>query len=355
MPPVDHPSPPGAGTRATKGGKNTNKKKFDPDSELSGAVGCLTPAFFLHLAGTALVLTPLSWGGAGALLSGIATVVVFVATIGPDFHKFQAGTRAYANAHRMAMTLALYGLVTFAASLVVLAMRDGIGALWNALFSAAVMFLGLVVRGHLVGARRLVPPVAAGILTVVIPLLLVADALAFMTYPGVANAALILSLAAIVFWLICTACNRFRTPARLVALLTIAQLVFLPINNHQRSASLVWLTLTGEKETCRLLKGPQTRTFDRYHDDYDYYLCSREVLTVDRREGRLPDTRPGHEVMVHDRTRWSTALLRPEDMKASTAAPWLVNLGVIVVLLGAVLVIAVARRGTPDPRPRQRS
>ncbi|XVQ12141.1 hypothetical protein ACQP1W_06055 [Spirillospora sp. CA-255316] len=348
MPPADHARPAGPGrTAADPQPKNKNqnkskKKKFDPDAEISGALGCLTPAFFAHVLGTALVLSPLSWGGAGAVLSGLGAFVVFIATVGADFNKFKAGTNAHAKARRLAWFLIWYGLATFAASLAVVCVRESEGAVWNSIFCVALPFGGLLVRGTLLGAKRAVAPAPAGVLTLVIPLLLVLDAVAFMSYPGVSMAAVVLSLSAIAFLIVCMACNGFRTPVVLNAVLVGVLLLFLPTSNHQRSASALWLSFTGEKQTCRLLANPPERRYS-FGDGYDYYHCPGEVLRVDRR-GVFASTTSADEVMVRDGTRWTTAFLRPGDVKMSTATVWLVHFGAILVLLGAVLVIALFRR-----------
>ncbi|MFC5747114.1 hypothetical protein [Actinomadura rugatobispora] len=332
MPPAGHAQP-------------TGRKKFDPDAELSGSFGCLTPAFFAHVLGTALVLSPLSWGGAGAVLSGLAACGVFVATIGVSFEKFTPGTTAYRKARRLARFLIWYGLATFAASLAVLCVRDGEGAVWNSVFSVAVSFGGLWVRGSLLGRRRMVAPPLADALTLVLPLLMVLNAVAFMTYPGVTKTAVILTLSALALLVVCMACNRYRTPVLLNLALVIVLLIFLATNNHHRSASALWLTFTGEKQTCRLLVNPHRNTYG-YSDDHDYYLCPGEVLSVDRRSVFAP-TAPADEVMVRDGTRWTTALLKPSEVKASTAALWFVHLGIIVAMLAVILVIALVRRGRP--------
>jgi hypothetical protein len=322
-----------------------NRKKFDPDAELSGALGCLTPAFFAHVLGTALVLSPLGWGGAGAVLSGLGAFVVFIATVGADFNKFKAGTNAYKRARRLAWFLIWYGLATFAASLAVVCVRESEGAVWNSVFCVALPFGGLLVRGTLMGAKRTVAPPLAAVLTVLIPLLLVLNAVAFMSYPGVTYAAVILSLSAIAFLIVCMACNGFRTPVLLGVVFVCVLLLFLPTSNHQRSASALWLSFTGEKQTCRLLVNPPERRYS-FSDDYDYYVCPGEMLRVDSRSV-FARTTPADEVMVRDGTRWTTAFLRPGEVKLSTATLWLVHFGAIIVLLGAILVVALFRRGTP--------
>ncbi|GAA2450972.1 hypothetical protein GCM10010191_81270 [Actinomadura vinacea] len=344
MPPADQAKPSGADTSATRAKKK--KKGFDADAELSTAYGCLAPSFFAHVLGTVFVLSPLEWSGVGATLSALGALVVFMAVVGSDFQKFKPGAAAFTKARRLASFLVWYGIATFGWSLGVLCVRDSEGSLWNAIFSAGITGGGLYMRGSLMGSNRAIAPPLANVLTLVIPVLLAGNAVAFMTYPGVTRAAVVLSLAVLGLLIVCLTCNTYRTPALLnIALVAIA-LLFFATNNNDRSSRAVWLTIAGEQQTCRLIPDKWESGGFNALSKTDYYLCPGEVL-----EHEATTRNPAHPTdvrMVWDRTRWTTAILKPGEVNAGTAALWLVHLGVVVVLLAAVLGFALVRRGTPS-------
>ncbi|MFF5258780.1 hypothetical protein ACFY4C_07525 [Actinomadura viridis] len=327
MPPATTPGP------AT----NSRNKKPNPDEQMSGAWGCLAPAFFLHVLGTAFVLTPLNWSAAGLTMNGIGALLAFVSVGGVGFQRFPRDSRAYKKARLAASLLIWYGLAAFAASLAVLVGDERGSTLTCAVFSVVLPLCGVWVRGSLMGRNRMIPPRLANVLTVLVPLLLVADGVAYMTYPGVTMAAILLSLTAIAFLAVSMACNTYRTPILLNGALLVVAVAFLLTGAHRPSTNAIWLGITGEPVTCRFL------AVEREPDSASYtYLCPGEVLTYTAPSSDLG--RPEGDRLVRDGTRLTTALLDPGQVTARNAALWIVHFGAIVVLLLSVLLLALRPR-----------
>ncbi|GAA3982228.1 hypothetical protein GCM10023085_75600 [Actinomadura viridis] len=304
---------------------------------MSGAWGCLAPAFFLHVLGTAFVLTPLHWTAAGLTMNGIGALLAFVSVGGVGFQRFKQGSKAYGKARLTASLLIWYGLAAFAASLAVLAGDERGSTLTCAVFGAVLPLCGIWVRGSLMGRNRMIPPRLANVLTVLIPLLLVADGVAYMTYPGVTMAAIVLSLVAIAFLAMSMACNTYRTPLLLNGALLVVALAFLLTGAHRPSTGALWLGITGEPVTCRFLAA------ERAPDSASYtYLCPGEVLTYEAPSSDLG--RPEGDRLVWDETRLTTAFLEAGQVTPRTAGLWITHFGAIVVLLLAVLLLALRPR-----------